>query len=152
MTDKPETPLDVQIEDDKRTKAVDMLYEAMIFWHDRGQKLVKAVHHKLQIEGEGKEAAALMRLFKDADDRWIDIAAKLAPYQSSKHASMTIKKVEEKRFVIAVPPPIHDEKEWLKVVEKEQALLPKPNVIQNLFTDQTIDEAEYDEINPDEVH
>ena len=152
MAKEPEPLLEIEIDDEKRTKAVDMLYEAMIFWHDRGQKIIKAAVHKLKMENEGKEAAALLKLFKDADDRWIDIATRLAPYQSSKLSSTVIKKVEEKRFVIAIPAPIEDEKKWLETVQKEAAMLPKPNVIQNLFSDQTIDEIEFDDVNENEVH
>jgi hypothetical protein len=149
---RPETPQDVQLDDDKRTKAVDMLYEAMLFWHSEGQRLVKRLYHKLNMEHEGKEAAAIARLFKDADDRWIDIAAKLAPYQSSKLSSTVVKKIEEKRFVVVLPPKIKDGKEWVNMVEREQAMLPKPNVVQQLFTDQTIDDIEYNDINEQEVH
>lgn len=149
---RPDTPQDVHLDEDKRTKAVDMLYEAMLFWHDEGQRLIKRLYHKLNMEHEGKEAAAIARLFKDADDRWIDIAAKLAPYQSSKLSSTVVKKIEEKRYVIEVGTRPKDNKEWLEQVEREQAMLPKPNVVQQLFTDQTIDDIEYNDINEQEVH
>lgn len=152
MTKKPDTPKEIELDDEKRTKAVDMLYEAMIFWHDEGIKIIKALQHKLNMEGEGREAAKLAGLWKGVDDRWIDIAAKLAPYQSSKLSSTVVKKIEEKRFVIALPQKIADGKEWREMVEKEQALLPKPQIIENLFGDHTIDDIEFNDANEHEVH
>ena len=130
-------------------KAVDMLYEAMVFWHKEGVKLIKQLHTKLNEEGAGREAANIARLWKGVDDRWIDIAAKLAPYQSSKLSNIQITKTETKRFVIEAPRVITDKKEWLNLVDEEQKLLPKPVVVSQPMNGHgdDIDELEYEEIN-----
>jgi hypothetical protein len=134
---------------ERQRKAVDMLYDAMLFWHDEGSKLIKQLKDKLNVEGEGRIAANIAKIWKDVDDRWIDIAAKLAPYQSAKLSNIQVTKNEIKRFVIEVPSIIEDKREWLSKVEKEQKLLPKPTIINNIPNghDNDIDEIEYDELN-----
>lgn len=151
-TNKIIDPSQVQLDEDKRTRAIDMLYEAMLFWHDEGVKIIKALNHKLNMEGEGREAARLAALWKGVDDRWIDIAAKLAPYQSPKLASTEIKKHVEQRYIVEVSTRPKDVKEWLKRVEEDSKHLSKPQVIDNLFGDHTIDDIEYNDINEQEVH
>src|SRR5688572_200577 len=128
--------------------ATKMLEEAMVFWHNEGQKIIKLLIDKLNNEGEGRRAAEIAKIWRGVDDRWIDIAAKLAPYQSAKLSSVQINKKIEKRFVISAPQVIPEKKDWLEKVERDQAALPKPNVISNILQDDdTIDEVEYVDVN-----
>lgn len=132
----------------QQNKAVDLLYEAMLFWHSEGIKIIKTLQLKLNMEGAGREAANIAKLWKDVDDRWIDIASKLAPYQSSKLSSIAVKREEIRRYVIEAPRIIPDKREWLNVVSEDQKHLPKPSIIENIANgDGTIDEAEYIDVN-----
>lgn len=149
MTEKP----DQHEITDKGVKAVDMLYEAMLFWREEGIKIIKELKYKLNSDGEGKLAAKLAMIWKDVDDRWIDIAAKLAPYQSAKLSSIEHKGGTIVRYIVEAPRRSKDNKEWLEQVEVDRLSLPKPIVIsqQDNSFDQQIDDAEYEDINR-EVH
>jgi hypothetical protein len=133
---------------EKQLKAIDLLYEAMLFWREEGSKLIKQLIYKLNVEGEGRVAAQIARTWKDVDDRWIDIASKLAPYQSAKHANVVINKTETKRFVIEAPRVMEDKRAWAELVAREQALLPKHDVLHTINNaDDTIDDAEFMDVN-----
>lgn len=157
MTDAPKDDPTPEPEDilSKRTKAVDMLYEAMIFWHGEGIKIINEIKRRLEENGNGKDAIALAKIWKGYDDRWIDIAAKLAPYQSPKLSSMELNNKTITRYVVEIPRKSESAKEWLKQAEIDVKLIPslsqKPIIDLN-GTDDTIDEAEYEEINVHEVH
>ena len=132
----------------QQRKAIDLLYEAMFFWHGEGIRLIRDLRFALNSQSLGHEAANIAKIWKGVDDRWIDIAAKLAPYQSSKLSSMIIKKDETKRFVIEAPRVIADKQQWLELVAKEQKLLPKTDIVGKMNGhDDTIDEAEYVDVN-----
>lgn len=134
---------------EKQRKAMDLLYDAMIFWHGEGLKLIKRLENNLNASGEGRMAANIAKIWKDVDDRWIDIASKIMPYQSAKLSNIQIKSTNIHKFVIEAPRVIKDKREWLDLVEQEQKALPKPIPIGQIMNghDQTIDELEYDEIN-----
>lgn len=144
-------PSDVQIDATKRNKAIDMLEEAMFFWHDEGIKIIKALQYRLNSEGEGREAARLAMLWKNVDDRWIEIAAKLAPYQSPKLSSVENKNEVVVKHIVRPYARAKDSKEWLERVAEDEKYLPKPKVVQNLFSDHTIDDIEYERINEEEA-
>lgn len=134
---------------DKSVKAIDMLYEAMLFWRSEGNLLIKELKRLLDSTGEGKLAAKVAMVWKDVDDRWIDIAAKLAPYQSAKLSSVEVKGTTIVKHVVRVQTRAKDHKEWLERVEEDKKYLPKPQIIDqtdNSFDD-TIDDAEFEEIN-----
>ena len=138
---------DIKIDPNNPSQAIKYLEEAMIFWHDEGIRIIKALIKNLNDEGMGRQAAEIAKIWRGVDDRWIEIAAKLAPYQSAKLSSIEVNKKIEKRFVIAAPSVVPDNKTWLEKVEQEQKLLPKPQVIKNIIQDDTIDEAEYYDVN-----
>lgn len=139
----------------KRTKAVDMLYEAMVFWHDEGIKLINEIKHRLEQGGNGKDAVALAKVWKGYDDRWIEIASKLAPYQSPKLSSMEVNNKVTTRYIVEIPRKSATTKDWVQQAELDMKLIPsltqKP-MIDVLQTDDTIDEIEYEDINVHEVH
>lgn len=140
-------PSEVNIDDTSRSKAIDMLEEAMYFWHDEGIKIIKALNHMLNMEGKGREAAQLAMLWKNVDDRWIEIAAKLAPYQSPKLSSIENKNEVVVRHIVRPYAKAKDSKEWLERVREDEQYLPKPKVVQNLFSDHTIDDIEFERVN-----
>ena len=134
----------------EQRKAVDLLYEAMIFWHGEGLKIIKRLGYVLNNEGLGREAANLAKIWKGVDDRWIEIAGMIAPYQSSKLSNIVIDKKVLHRFVIEAPRVIQDKREWLSKVKEDQAALPKPSIITQMNGyDDTMDEAEYIDVNAD---
>lgn len=139
---------DIKIDPAKRTQATDLLEEAMHFWHDEGRKLIQRLTKAVE-EKDVRLAVSLAKVWKGVDDRWIEIATKLAPYQAPKMSAIEINKNETKRFVICAPQVIPDKKTWLEKVEMDQRLLPKPHVISNVVKEDSglIDEAEYEDIN-----
>lgn len=132
------------------SKAIQLLEEAMLFWHGEGSKLIRRLDQTLNKEGQGRLAAEIAKVWRDVDDRWIDIAAKLAPYQSAKLSSIEVNKNETRRFVIVAPQVVPDKKQWLEKVVEDQKLLPKPTVIQNVLSEDDVDDI--DEIEYDEIH
>lgn len=136
---------------DKRTKAVDMLYEAMIFWHKEGIEIIEEIKRRLQDSGNGKDALALAKIWKGYDDKWIDIASKLAPYQSAKLSSVELKGGTVTKYIVEVPRRARDPKEWLEQAAIDMKQIPhlnqKPivNIVQD--PEDTIDEIEYEDIN-----
>lgn len=145
--DKLLSPDQVQLDEQKRTKAIDMLYEAMLFWHSEGTRIIKALNHKLNMDGEGREAARLAAIWKNVDDRWIDIAAKLAPYQSPKLSSVETKTEVTVKHVVRPYTRAKDHAEFLARVTEDEKFLPKPQVVTNLYNDHTIDDIEYENVN-----
>lgn len=143
-----EINLDDITDPEKKSQAVALLEEAMLFWRGEGQKLIKQLIKAVE-DKEIRLAVQLAKTWKGVDDRWIDIAAKIAPYQTAKLSSIEVNKTEVKRFVIAAPPLVPNKKDWLEKVEYEQKILPKPVVITNVLKDDddTIDEIEYEDIN-----
>lgn len=138
-----------KLNEEQRKEVVELLYEAMMFWRNEGSKHIKNLIFQLNKEGAGRVAADIAKLFKDADDRWIDIAVKIAPYYRSKLANVTINKKIEHRFVIEAPAIVPDKRAWLESVAEQQALLPKTTVIDNINGTSEIDEAEYLDVNAD---
>lgn len=133
---------------EKQSKAIDLLYEAMIFWHAEGQTLIKQLIYKLNIEGEGRVAAQIAKQYGDIEARWSKFAETILPYQESKKASITVNKTETKRFVIEAPRVVANKHEWAELVAKEQALLPKHDVIHGVNNaDSSIDDAEFIDVN-----
>lgn len=129
-------------------RAIDVLYKEMVFWEREGKLLVLRVLAALDEEKNGRLAAELLMKFKDVDDRCIEVAAKLAPYQSAKLASMEVNKKITKRFVIVAPQVATDNKEWLERVHNEEKLIQKPIVITKAPSlDDTIDEIAYADLN-----
>lgn len=109
----------------QRRKATDFLYEQMLFWENEGKKLVSKVYD-LVYSRSGIEASRLLREFSDINNRAIDVAAKLAPYQSAKRASIDVKTTNVKQFVIVAPRVINSADDWYRTIQKDQKLLPKP--------------------------
>lgn len=124
----------------EQKKATDLLYEAMLFWQSEGIRLIKRIEFILDSNGDGRLALQLAKTWKDVDDRWIECARLLAPYQSSKLANTAAVKKEIKRFVIEAPRVIADKHEWLDAVASDQAKLPKPNIVMNGNSLEHIDE------------
>jgi hypothetical protein len=143
-------PSEVSIDETKRNKAIDMLEEAMVFWHDEGIKIIKGLQHLLNMEGKGREAAQLAMLWKGVDDRWIEIASKLAPYQSPKLSSIENKNEVVVKHIVRPYARAKDHKEWLERVQEDEKYLPKAQVVQNLFSDHTIDDIEFERVNEEE--
>lgn len=146
---EPISPSDITIDEAKRNKPIELLYEAMMFWHEEGQRLIKELQSKLNSNGNGKDAVAIALKWKGVDDRWIDIAHKLAPYTAPKLSSMEVKQNITKRYVIEVPSLAPDKKQWVQRVEAEAAMLPKyvPDTQPKNEHDETIDEIEFENIN-----
>jgi hypothetical protein len=141
-------PSDIEI-DPQNDVEYKLLYDAMLFWHDQGQKVIAKIINRLQLDAEGKEAAKLAVLWKGYEDRWIDIATRLLPYKKPKLSSIEKTVKTEKRFVLVVPQRQIDNKTWLQQVDIDRAALPKPQIIHNVADnpDDTIDEIEYGEVN-----
>lgn len=142
---------EIKLPEEPSFQATKELEKAAAFWQAEGVKLIKQLIDKLNQEGAGREAAVIAKIWKDVDDRWIEIAAKIAPYQSAKKANVQVDVKHEKRFVIVAPTRTIDKKEWLQQVESDQKLLPKPHIIDTITAREEqindIDEIEYSEIN-----
>lgn len=113
----------------QRHKATDFLYSQMLFWGEEGKKLLKVVYHCVSTQS-GIEASKLLREFSDINNRAIDIASKLAPYQSPKLSSTEINTKKVTKFVIVAPKVIKNVSDWEKLVSQDQKALPKPSMIQ----------------------
>lgn len=127
----------------QRTKATDFLYGQMLFWGDEGKKLVKLVYKCLQ-SGHVVEAGRFMREFNDVNNRAIDIAAKLAPYQSPKLSSTELNTKKTTKFVIVVPNVSKTPQDWLGAIQKDQRLLPKPVEIPQKPTYPDVEAIDYE--------
>lgn len=127
----------------QRQKATDFLYEQMVFWGGKGKKLIELTH-KCLLNGHIVEAARFMKEFNDVNNRAIDIAAKLAPYQSAKHASIEINSKITKQYVIVAPRISRDAQDWLTTIKQDQKSLPKPIEIPQKPTYEEIEEAQYE--------
>lgn len=127
----------------QRTKATDFLYEQMIFWGGKGKKLVELTYKCLS-NGHIVEAARFMKEFNDVNNRAIDIAAKLAPYQSAKHASIEINNKVTKQYVIVAPRVSRNAQDWLTTVKQDQKLLPKTIPIPQKPTYSDIEAIDYE--------
>lgn len=114
----------------QKVKATDVLYKEMLFWSDEGKKLVAAVYHLVSNQ-DGKLAAKLMNTFKDVNDRAVEVATRLAPYQTPKLSSIEVASKKTIKFVIEAPKLAPNLGTWLNQVSRDQALLPKPKEIIN---------------------
>lgn len=148
--EQPQEPEEITA---KRIKAVDLLYEGMIFWHEEGIKIISEIKRRLQDSGNGKDALALAKIWKGYEDRWYEIASRLAPYQSAKLSSIEVKGGTVTKYIVEVPRRAKDAKEWLEQVEVDRKALPAPITIKSAIqTDDTIDDIEYEDINGYEAH
>lgn len=140
---------------DKRTKAVDLLYEGMLFWHDEGQKIVNRLKNLLEAQGNSKEGLALAKIWKDYDSRWIEIASRLAPYQSAKLSSVELKGGTVTKYIVEVPRRSATAKEWMEQADIDLKQIPhlssKP-IVDIIRDPEDADDIEYEEINGHSVN
>lgn len=114
-----------------KRKAIDILYEKMMFYNDKAYIIANGLIKVIQ-EGEKARGDLLVSLSKDLhrfNDIVIDCATKLAPYQAPKLGALEVRNNTTVRFVVAAPPLEANTNKWLDKVVKEQKLLIKPDAI-----------------------
>lgn len=127
----------------QHVKATDVLYREMLFWRNEGKKLVQAIYSLVSTQ-DGKLAAKLANTFKDINDRTVEIATRLAPYQTPKLSSMELKSNKTIRYVIEAPKLSPNTSSWLKNIQEDQRLLPKPHQIINSNDTEDIEALEHE--------
>lgn len=115
----------------------------MLFWRNEGKKLVQAIYSLVSTQ-DGKLAAKLANTFKDINDRTVEIATRLAPYQTPKLSSMELKSNKTIRYVIEAPKLSPNTSSWLKNIQEDQRLLPKPHQIINSNDTEDIEALEHE--------
>lgn len=109
-----------------RRKAIDVLYEKMMFYRDKSDDLHKKVIDTLYERG----SAALLVDYKKAMHKYnamvLECARALAPYQSHRLESVKIEKNVTHKFVIKAPMPTIDPQHWLAQADHVLKELPPP--------------------------
>lgn len=101
-------------------KAVDVLYENMIFYDEKGEKLFTDLRSKIYKDDDkrGDLLAKMAKLMSECKALAIECASKLAPYQSPKLESIEVNKKVTHRYVIQAPQQLRDADQWLKTINK----------------------------------
>jgi hypothetical protein len=112
-------------------KAIDVLYEKMIYYNDKAIPLHCRITELLT--QTGANPSLIVQLYKKLHELnilVIDCASKLAPYQSAKLQTIEVKSKVEHKFVIAAPMPQKDSQTWLKAAGVPQLSAPQiPKIV-----------------------
>lgn len=97
-------------------KAVDVLYEKMVFYDNRAKKILNAIIEdmKLEVQADAKTRLAAVKMLKDCDEIALDCAVKLAPFQTPKLESVEVNAKVENRYVMRAPVISKSEQDWMK--------------------------------------
>lgn len=101
-----------------KRKAVDLLYEKMMFYNDKARTILNAIIDDMKADEkcDAKTRIMAMKMLKDADEIAIDCAVKLAPFQSPKLESVEVNNKVEHRYVMRAPAQFKNTDEWAKAV------------------------------------
>lgn len=100
-----------------KRKAVDLLYQKMMFYAEKSQTILKAIIQDMNDNPEGGDAKLriqAMRMLKESDELAIDCAVKLAPFQSPKLESVEVNNKVEHRYVMRAPAQFKSTDDWAK--------------------------------------
>lgn len=106
-------------------KAIDVLYENMIFYDEKGKKLFIDIREWLAKNDDkrGDLLAKMAKLMSECKTIAIECASKLAPYQSPKLESIEVNKKVTHRYVIQAPQQYNNSDQWLKAVNSPPKLI-----------------------------
>jgi hypothetical protein len=116
-------------------KAIDVLYQKMMFYHEKAAPLYNRI---LDLLNEGANGALIVALNKDMHNYnkiTIDCAKELAPFQTPRLQSVEVKSKHEHRFVIKVPTQNLETNQWLEHADKVIKSLPAPPTIREEETE-----------------
>lgn len=101
-----------------KRKAVDLLYEKMMFYHDKARTILTAIIDDMNQneQTDAKIRIQAMRMLKEADEIAIDCAVKLAPFQSPKLESVEVNNKVEHRYVMRAPAQFKSTNDWAAAV------------------------------------
>lgn len=130
----------------QKIKAVDVLYERMVFYRteavELGIKIVEML--KQQPIARGDKIADMYKQLMRLSELTIDCASKLAQYQSPKLQSVETKNTNIQRFVIRGPTPLKSPEQWLAKAQSEQVVLqalPPPPKVNNTNINNNLNSA-----------
>ena len=95
-------------------KAVDVLYEKMMFYHGKAYDIYASIKNVLMQSPDAGLLVALNRDMHKFNTLAIECATKLAPYQSQRLEALEIRQNVTHRYVIKAPMPDMDPSQWLQ--------------------------------------
>lgn len=115
----------------QKRKAVDLLYQKMMFYSDKAKFILEAIIKDMDCDekADAKTRIKAFALLKEADQIAIDCAVKLAPFQSPKLESVEVNNKIEHRYVMRAPAQFKSTEDWMKATgasENEQTEEIKP--------------------------
>lgn len=115
-------------------KAVDVLYENMIFYDEKGKKLFLDIREWIHTNDDkrGDLLAKMAKLMSECKAIAIECASKLAPYQSPKLESIEVNKKVTHRYVIQAPQQLQNADQWLSSINSPKLIENREIKIKNI--------------------
>ena len=136
----------------KTTKAISVLEDMLFNSYSQHKVILEIFKEKVeQINPKDPYIKFTLSELSKLEDRVLDCASKLAPYQSPKLESMEIKSQVEHRMVMRAPQRIASVTEWAKATGAEVAKLEDLNKVEKKMTEPAQSLHDFDE-EDDEVN